>query len=55
MKEDSISHQRLIRVVEVALGERPEDTNEFIKEASIDLTMTPSSIQKAYKKFNIKK
>ena len=55
MKEDTMVHQRLVRVVEVALGERPENTNEFIKESNIDLTMTPSSIQKSYKQFNIKK
>ncbi len=55
MKENTLQHQRLVRVVEVALGERPENTNDFIKESNIDLTMTPSSIQKAYKEFNIKK
>ena len=55
MKEYTMVHQRLVRVVEVALGERPENTNEFIKESNIDLTMTPSVIQKAYKQFNIKK
>ena len=55
MKEDTMAHQRLVRVVEVALGEKPENTNQFIKESNIDLTMTPSSIQKAYKQFNIKK
>lgn len=55
MKENTMAHQRLVRVVEVALGERPENTNQFIKESNIDLTMTPSSIQKAYKQFNIKK
>ena len=55
MKEDTMVHQRLVRVVEVALGERPENTNEFIKGSNIDLTMTPSSIQKSYKQFNIKK
>lgn len=55
MKEDTMVHQRLVRVVEVALGEKPENTNQFIKESNIDLTMTPSSIQKAYKQFNIKK
>ena len=52
-EENSMTHQRLLRVVEVALGERPENTNEFIKESNIDLTMTPSSIQKSYKQFNI--
>lgn len=55
MKENTLQHQRLVRVVEVALGEKPDNTNEFIKESNIDLTMTPSSIQKAYKQFNIKK
>jgi hypothetical protein len=55
MKEDTMAHQRLVRVVEVALGEKPENTNQFIKESNIDLTMTPSSIQKAYKQFNLKK
>ena len=55
MKEDTMAYQRLVRVVEVALGEKPENTNQFIKESNIDLTMTPSSIQKAYKQFNLKK
>lgn len=55
MKENTMAHQRLVRVVEVALGEKPENTNQFIKESNIDLTMTPSSIQKSYKQFNIKK
>lgn len=51
MNENNINHRRLIRIVEVSLGERPENTNEFIKESNINLTMTPSIIQKAYNKF----
>jgi len=55
MKENSMAHQRLTRVVEVSLGEKPENINEFIAEANIDLTMMPSVIQKAYKQFCKKK
>ena len=39
---------RLQRMVEVATG---EENNEFISEAGVDLTWTPSMIQKEYKKY----
>ena len=39
---------RLQKIVEVAIG---KEDNEFISEAGVDLTWTPSKIQKEYKKY----
>lgn len=54
---DSVSLEtlRLRKVVEVSLGESIEDIDTFISEASIDMTMTPSAIQKAHKKYVIER
>ena len=39
---------RLQKIVEVAIG---KEDNDFISEAGVDLTWTPSKIQKEYKKY----
>ena len=47
----SLETLRLRKVVAISLGESIEDIDTFISEQKIDMTMTPSSIQKAYKKY----
>jgi len=51
----SLETLRLRKVVELSLGESIENVDSFIAEANIELTMTPSSIQKAYKKYVIER
>lgn len=51
----SLETLRLRKVVELSLGESIENMDSFIAEANIELTMTPSSIQKAYKKYVIER
>jgi hypothetical protein len=51
----SLEILRLHKVVELSLGESVENVDSFIAEANIELTMTPSSIQKAYKKYVIER
>jgi hypothetical protein len=57
MVSESVSLEtlRLRKVVELSLGESIENVDSFIAEANIELTMTPSSIQKAYKKYVIER
>lgn len=57
MMSESVSLEtlRLRKVVELSLGESIENVDSFIAEANIELTMTPSSIQKAYKKYVIER
>ena len=51
----SLDILRLRRVVEISLNESIQDIDTFILEASIDMTMTPSAIQKAHKKYMIER
>jgi hypothetical protein len=51
----SLENLRLRKVVELSLGESVENVDSFVAEANIELTMTPSSIQKAYKKYVIER
>jgi hypothetical protein len=57
MMSESVSLEtlRLRKVVELSLGESIENVDSFIAEANVELTMTPSSIQKAYKKYVIER
>jgi len=57
MMSESVSLEtlRLRKVVELSLGESVENVDSFIAEANIELTMTPSAIQKAYKKYVIER
>lgn len=57
MMSESVSLEtlRLRKVVELSLGESIENVDSFIAEANIELSMTPSSIQKAYKKYVIER
>ena len=48
LEDVDLDNLRLQRMVEVAVG---EENNAFIAEAGVDLTWTPSMIQKEYKKY----